>query len=133
MDEQEPTRRRGWKLTLVLLVSTVLCVGTFPILLLALAMVPMLFDAAGSEQLLLPWLSAALVVATPVVCLAGATGGWLAYILNHTRTAWIFALVPLPLLLVYALMFGRPLLEQRRDVFSDASAATAPLESGAWG
>ena len=122
MDEREPTRRRGWKLTLTLLVSTLVCVGAFPVLLLALAMVPMVFDSPGSQSEVLPWLTFALVVATPVACLVGATGGWFAYILKHTRTAWIFALLPLPFLVVYAIAFGRPLLEQRRDVFSSAEA-----------
>ena len=124
MDEQTATRRRGWKLTLTLLASTLVCVGAFPILLLALAMAPMLFDAPGSRSQPLPWLMLVLVVATPVACLVGATGGWLAYILRRTRTAWTFALLPLPLLLVYALAFGRPLLEQRQDVFSGVDASS---------
>ena len=125
MDEQEPTRRRGWKLTLTLLLSTLLCVGAFPILLLALAMAPMLFDAPGSEDRPLQWLLLALVVATPVACLVGVTVGWLAYILRHVRTAWTFALLPLPLLVVYTLAFGRPLLEQRGPAFSEQAAASS--------
>ena len=124
MDEQEPTRRRGWKLTLMLLVSTVLCVGAFPILLLALAMAPMLFDAPGSQAQPVQWLLLVLVVATPVACLVGVTGAWLAYILRRVRAAWIFALLPLPLLLVYTLAFGRPLLEQRGPAFSASASAS---------
>ena len=125
MDEQEPTRRRGWKLTLTLLLSTLLCVGAFPLLLLALALAPTLFDAPGSEGRPLPWLLLALVVATPVACLVGATVGWLAYILRHVRTAWTFALLPLPLLLVYLLAFGAPLFENRAPVFSGSAAASS--------
>ena len=121
MDEQKATRRRGWKLTLMLLASTVVCIVAFPILLLALAMAPMLFDAPGSQADVLPWLMLALVVATPVACLAGATGGWIAYIMKHTRAAWLFTLLPLPLLLIYALIFGGPLFEQSDHVFSSAS------------
>ena len=122
MQEQEPTRR-GWKLTTVLLLSSVVCVVTFPVLLLALAMAPMLFDAPGSGARPLPWLLLALVVATPVACLVGVTVGWLAYILRHVRTAWTFALLPLPLLAVYTLTFGAPLLEQRAPVFTERASA----------
>ena len=124
MDEQGPTRR-GWKLTITLLVSTVLCVGAFPILLLALAMAPMLFDAPGSASAVLPWLLLVLVVATPVVCLVGVTGGWLAYIVHRKRTAWIFALLPLPLLAIYTILFGQPLFEDRGRVFSEPGAAAS--------
>ena len=124
MQEQEPTRRRGWKLTSALLLSSLVCVGAFPVLLLALAMAPMLFDAPGSGGRPLPWLLLALVVATPVACLVGVTGGWLAYILRHRRTAWTLALVPLPLLVVYLVAFGRPLFEQRAPVFNEAAAAS---------
>jgi hypothetical protein len=106
VDEPGVTRRRGWKLTLVLLVSTVLCVAAFPMLLLALAMAPMLFDAPGSHQHVLPWILLALVFLTPLACVAGATGGWLAYIMQHTRTAWICALLPLPFLAIYAVLMG---------------------------
>ena len=123
MDEERPTRRRGWKLTATLLLSTVICVGAFPVLLLALAMMPMLFDSAGSREQVLPWVMAVLVVAAPVACLVGVTGAWIAYILKHLRTAWIFALAPLPLLLVYALTFGGPLLEQRGDGFQSVARA----------
>ena len=122
MDEQEATRRRGWKLTLMLWASTLVCVGSFPILLLALAMAPVLFDAPGSETQAVSWLKFALVAAAPVVCLVGATGAWLAYILKHTRTAWTFALLPLPVLLVYAAIFGAPLFEQSQHVFANGSA-----------
>ena len=125
MDEQEPTRRRGWKLTATLLLSTVVCVGAFPVLLLALAMAPMLFDAPGSEARPLPWLMLALVVAAPVACLVGMTGGWLAYILRRLRAAWTLALLPLPLLLVYLLVFGGPLFEHRAPVFSQPAASAS--------
>ena len=117
MDEQEPTRRRGWKLTATLLVSTIICLGAFPVLLLALAMAPMLFDAPGSRTQVLPWLSLVLVVAAPIACLVGITGGWLAYITKRLRTAWTLALLPLPVLAVYTVMFGGPLFEQRGPAF----------------
>jgi len=122
--EQEPTRR-GWKLTLTLIGSTIVCVTGFPILLLALAMAPMLFDAPGSYGRPLPWLMLALVVATPVACLVGTTGGWMSYILRRVRAAWTFALIPLPLLLIYLLTFGAPLFENRGPVFSGPAAASA--------
>ena len=112
MDEARLTRRRGWKLTLALLASTLVCVVSFPILLLALAMAPLLFDASGSQQQVLPWLMLVLVVAAPVACVVGLCTGWLAYIMKHTRTAWFMGLMPLPLLLVYLAVFGAPLFEQ---------------------
>ena len=117
MDEARLTRRRGWKLTLVLLASTLICAVSFPILLLALAMAPMLFDAPGSEQQPLPWLMLALVFVAPVACVVGCGGGWIAYILKHTRTAWTFALLPLPLLAVYLAVFGAPLFERSSATF----------------
>ena len=120
MDEARLTRRRGWKLTLALLASTLLSAAAFVPLLLALALAPMLFDAPGSRQQVLPWALFVLVVATPVVCLVGAAGGWLAYILKHTRTAWIFALLPLPFLVLYALFLGAPLFGHTDPVITGA-------------
>ena len=125
MQEQEPTRRRGWKLTLVLVASSLVCLGAFPVLLLALAMAPMLFDSPGSQGQPLPWLLFALVVAAPILCLVGITGGWLAYILQRRRAAWTLALLPLPLLLVYLAVFGGPLFERRGPVFNEPAAASA--------
>ena len=125
MDEQEPTRR-GWKLTLTLLASTLVCVAAFPILLLALALAPTLFDAPGSQSRPLPWLMLALVIVAPVLCLVGMTGGWLAYILRRMKAAWRFALLPLPVLLVYLLAFGEPLFRDRGAVFGEAAASSGP-------
>ena len=125
MQEQEPTRRRGWKLTLTLLVSSLICIGTFPVLLLALAMAPMLFDAPGSEGRPLPWLLLALVIAAPVACLVSVTGGWLSYIFRRGRTAWTLALLPLPVLLLYLALFGAPLFKHHAPVFNDPAPASA--------
>ena len=125
MDEQDATRRRGWKLTAALLASSVVCIGAFPVLLLALAMAPMLFDAPGSQAQPLPWLLLVLVVATPVACLVGMVGAWLAYILKRLRLAWMLALLPLPLLVVYLVAFGRPLFENRGPVFNEPAPASA--------
>ena len=121
MDEAELTRRRGWKLTLALAVSTLLSVAAFGPLLLALALAPTLFDSPGSDERVLPWVLFVLVVATPVVCLVSATGGWLAYIFRHRRTAWLFALLPLPFLAAYALLLGVPLFGHSEPLIGAAS------------
>ena len=121
MDEARPTRRGRWKLTLTLVVTTLLSMAAFGPLLLSLALAPMLFDAPGSEQRVLPWVRFLLVVVTPVVCLVGAGGGWLALILQHRRTAWIFALLPLPFLAAYVLLLGAPMFGHTDPIISTAA------------
>jgi hypothetical protein len=72
--------------------------------LLPVAMLPMMFDAPGSEANPLTWVLVAAIAAFPIFCLVGAILPW-----TFRRTSfggWLFLLPVLDIAMVVAMLFA---------------------------